>query len=922
MEVPRSRAGTKFGPYEVRSLLGRGGTGEVYEAFDTGKDRVVALKVLPEELAQDPGYQRRFRRESQAAAGLDEPHIIPIHNWGTIDGVLYIEMRLVRGESLRTLLRRQGQLDPERAVAIVEQVAAALDAAHAAGLVHRDVKPANVLVTPADFAYLADFGIARSESDNAATTTAGYAAGSYTYMAPERFDSGPVNARADIYSLACVLYECLTGRPPFPAESISVLIRGHLSTPPPFASAVRSDVPAAIDEVIVRALAKAPADRYHTAGQFLAAARRALGHGGRAPEPVGEANTSTIFGAELLSGDRPADTGSMQAVPAAAREEDLLRAAEPTTFQPFGPEGPTIAARFQPRGYAPAASGSADEAAPADATPTGPEAEPPTQAEAPEGPAQPSPPAATSRGYETTGTLRIITPQSGDERDTSGDLPVIRPNDPTLVRPGEFNYTPLPGEGTPPAPAAPSLPLRTPHPAVSTPPPAVSRPHRTDDERGTTAEHPSAAQPPAAAAPAAGGAAAGGAAAVGGTAAVAGAAAVAGTASTADASSGAGAAEQPARADSDPRTQYLDPSQFHTTPATDASARTESVEAAEPAAAAMRPDDEDSDYRQADPADANDAPTQLLDPIRIDDESGAAAEGATEFLDISQFSHATGEHAPAGAASATELLDISEFGTGSGVRGFDDEDYRDDEDDSDYRGAGEYSDQDYADEDFADEDYHDDRYGDDPDDDSVRDEGFAFSSTERGRTKTKTAKRQRSVAVPIVLGALGAAILAGIVAVAWQLLGSSDSDTSDSIASPAQPAVTAQQPNAGAAAPTTSTAPTGSTTSTTSATSTTSTTAALPVGASPCSQSSGVEDSFGKTATGSSVTSCGFAEAVREAYAQAAESSGATNAASPQATTSIVAVSPVTGQSYPMTCTSDNRVVTCSGGDNAVVYVY
>ncbi|MFD6463851.1 serine/threonine-protein kinase, partial [Streptomyces roseolus] len=191
-------------------MLGKGGMGEVYEAYDTVKQRVVAVKLLPEELAKDPVYQVRFRRESQAAARLAEPHIIPIHDWGVIEGVLFIDMRLVPGTDLRTLLRGQGPLEPGRAIGIIEQIAAALDAAHADGLVHRDVKPANILVTEADFAYLADFGIAHTEGD-AAVTQVGMAVGSYVYMAPERFDVGQITGRADIYSLACVLHESLTG---------------------------------------------------------------------------------------------------------------------------------------------------------------------------------------------------------------------------------------------------------------------------------------------------------------------------------------------------------------------------------------------------------------------------------------------------------------------------------------------------------------------------------------------------------------------------------------------------------------------------------------------------------------------------------------------------------------------------------------
>ncbi|WP_280489456.1 serine/threonine-protein kinase, partial [Nocardia carnea] len=152
MQAPGSEVGGRFGPYELRSLLGSGGMGEVYEAYDTVKDRVVALKLLSGDLVGDPEYQTRFRRESQAAARLAEPHIIPIHDWGVIEGRLFIDMRLVAGTDLRTVLQSGGPLSPQRAVTVIEQIAAALDAAHTDGLVHRDVKPANILVTDADFA--------------------------------------------------------------------------------------------------------------------------------------------------------------------------------------------------------------------------------------------------------------------------------------------------------------------------------------------------------------------------------------------------------------------------------------------------------------------------------------------------------------------------------------------------------------------------------------------------------------------------------------------------------------------------------------------------------------------------------------------------------------------------------------------------
>lgn len=270
-----SRSGTRFGHYWLRSLLGRGGMGEVYEAYDTSKDRTVALKLLDVELARDPTYQQRFRRESHAAARLQEPHVIPIHDWGEIDGVLYIDMRLVPGEDLRSRLREHGPLDPTHAVAILDQIASALEAAHADGLVHRDVKPDNILLTTSDFAYLVDFGIAHSTTDLTLTAT-GSAIGSYAYMAPERFEDVPVDHRADVYSLACVLHECLTGSVPFPATSISSVVRAHLAAPPPRPSTIRPGVPAAFDEVIAIGMAKNPDDRYRTAGDFAAATRAAL----------------------------------------------------------------------------------------------------------------------------------------------------------------------------------------------------------------------------------------------------------------------------------------------------------------------------------------------------------------------------------------------------------------------------------------------------------------------------------------------------------------------------------------------------------------------------------------------------------------------------------------------------------------------
>ncbi len=269
-----SRVGRQFGHYELRALLGRGGMGEVYEAFDTAKGRTVALKILPETSAKDTTFQERFRRESHAAARLQEPHVVPIHDWGEIDGELYLDMRLVRGHSLRTLVG-YGPIAPARAVALVEQVAAALDAAHADTLIHRDVKPENILVTSDDFAYLVDFGIACAAAEPG-LTAAGSAIGSYGYMAPERFDDAPVTNRVDVYSLACVLVEILIGERPFPAGSVSQVVKAHLTSAPPRPSTSRPGIPAALDAVVARGMAKDPEARYPTAGAFARAARVAL----------------------------------------------------------------------------------------------------------------------------------------------------------------------------------------------------------------------------------------------------------------------------------------------------------------------------------------------------------------------------------------------------------------------------------------------------------------------------------------------------------------------------------------------------------------------------------------------------------------------------------------------------------------------
>ena len=274
-DAQASRVGSMFGPYHLKRLLGRGGMGEVYEAEHTVKEWTVAVKLMSEEFSKDPVFRERMKREARIAGRLQEPHVVPIHDYGEIDGQMFLEMRLIEGTDLDSVLKRFGPLTPPRAVAIITQIASALDAAHAAGVMHRDIKPQNILVTRDDFAYLVDFGIASATTDEKLTQL-GTAVGTWKYMAPERFSNDEVTYRADIYALACVLHECLTGSPPYRADSASVLVTAHLMDPIPQPSAMRPGIPKAFDAVIARGMAKKPEDRYASAGDLALAAHEAL----------------------------------------------------------------------------------------------------------------------------------------------------------------------------------------------------------------------------------------------------------------------------------------------------------------------------------------------------------------------------------------------------------------------------------------------------------------------------------------------------------------------------------------------------------------------------------------------------------------------------------------------------------------------
>jgi serine/threonine protein kinase len=293
-----------FGRYRLIAVIGEGGMGKVFKAHDSVIGRDVAVKVLPTELSAEPGYRERFRREAHTAARLTEPHIVPIYDTGEVDGQLYLVMPIIDGIDVHGLLARDGPMSPQRAVHVITQLAAALSAAHAVGLVHRDIKPSNALVTGDDFVYLIDFGIAHDAAATKLTST-GMMVGTWAYMAPERFSTGTADARADVYALACVLYECLTGAQPFPGDSMEQQIGGHLTLPPPKPSGVNPAVPAGFDEVIAAGMAKNPDQRYQSARELATAAQQAL----TATGSLGPHSAPTLL-AEVGRGDDQRPAGS------------------------------------------------------------------------------------------------------------------------------------------------------------------------------------------------------------------------------------------------------------------------------------------------------------------------------------------------------------------------------------------------------------------------------------------------------------------------------------------------------------------------------------------------------------------------------------------------------------------------------------
>ena len=859
MQAPGSEVGGRFGPYELRSLLGSGGMGEVYEAYDTVKDRVVALKLLSGDLVGDPEYQTRFRRESQAAARLAEPHIIPIHDWGVIEGRLFIDMRLVAGTDLRTVLQSGGPLSPQRAVGVIEQIAAALDAAHADGLVHRAVKPSNILVTDTDFAYLADFGIAHHGADSA-VTQAGAEIGSYIYTAPERFERVPVTLRADIYSLACVLHECLTGAQPFDAPSAGMLIRAHMAEPPPRASLQRTGLPAAFDDVIAYGMAKDPHERFATAGELAVAARTALNSPARTPQSFAAPGPGVgEFPATPSESSPPTGGIPTLVVRIPNRDEDgapdqttILPAiipGDPTSVRPTEfeftpltsdeqaePEAPAAGIRPFPDAHLYQNEQLHPAADPGSAPATGgmPVADfyPPDQATRVygQGLASAAPgPGETTRVFEPPHPVPESMAPIGDDATRAYRRPP-GPDDYTqgsdqhtydpVAEAYEHNYRPgdhLPehrepaGPSFPPGeyPHGPGDPV---HPADRYPYDPAEQPYEDNHARDHPLEH------------------------------------------------------GPGERAFQPYASGYRPEGYADGPADHAS----------------RPGDHD--YRREDDTRQVDHRAYGSDERAYPPDERASGPGDAAGPSTGDWWTAERED----SSDDRQTADPVQPGPG-GLFG--------------YRGAG-----------SAAREPQPDSYGAGAASDAPQSDPYA-AAYEAGYRDSYLANAagapapapegQRFRMMPILAGA-GVFLLVVLIAIlGFGFLGSGGEESPSAAESTGAVTTTAGR----SSAPATSTAP-----ARTSTTTTTTTRAALPADAQPCTAASG--GAYGSAAAGTAVTSCEFAEAVRQAYLDP------TVVSAEGEPVSIEATSPVTGQAYTLECVAADGLVTCLGGNNAVVYLF
>jgi YVTN family beta-propeller protein len=315
--------GQEIGGHRIDAVAGRGGMGVVYRATHLALNRTVALKLISPDLAEDAEFRARFKRESELAASLDHPNVVPIYHAGEDGGRLYVTMRFVDGTDLREMITLQQRLAPDLAARIISQVASALDAAHARGLVHRDVKPANVLIDNQNghyHAYLTDFGLTKQVSSQSGLTKTGMMVGTVDYIAPEQLQGTTIDARADIYALGCVFYEALTGQVPFPRDSEPAKMWAHMGEPPPSPRSVAPDLPGPLDEVVTRAMAKEPDERYPSAGDL-----------GRAALAGAEGELASRAERSVATGEAAPDTAAAP-VPGATRID--------TPGGGFAPPGP------------------------------------------------------------------------------------------------------------------------------------------------------------------------------------------------------------------------------------------------------------------------------------------------------------------------------------------------------------------------------------------------------------------------------------------------------------------------------------------------------------------------------------------------------------------------------------------------------
>jgi serine/threonine protein kinase len=328
--------GDEFAGYRIERRLGRGGMGILYLALEPGLQRRVALKLIAPEAAEEEVFARRFAEESRIAASIEHPNVVPIYAAGEQDGVAWIAMRYVSGSDLGRRLARDGRLEPAHAVALIAQIGNGLDAIHAAGLVHRDVKPANVLLSGedgAEHAYITDFGVARNLATRSGLTQTGRFVGTIDYVAPEQISGGEIDARVDVYALGCLLYKLLTGQVPFPREGEAARLYAHLNDPPPAPSMYAPGVSMALDDVVARAMSKQPGDRYPSAGDLGRAAEAALSGGAAA---IPERTVATGAAATREASTRPAGTESATEV-SGARPVPPATESPPTASPPTEP---------------------------------------------------------------------------------------------------------------------------------------------------------------------------------------------------------------------------------------------------------------------------------------------------------------------------------------------------------------------------------------------------------------------------------------------------------------------------------------------------------------------------------------------------------------------------------------------------------